>query len=370
MTTDTTPTIQPRRLRALLRSLIDIYSPSGKEEDIVDFLHVYLKRRKLPVVRQSLEDDRDNLLIMPRQSDVSVVLVGHVDTVPAYDLDDYEYERDGDTILGLGAADMKGGCAAMVEAFLSLWEHCTAPPPVAMALLVGEEEEGDGAQRLVEDFHAPWAIIGEPTELRPCLSHYGYIEIQMVVRGRRVHASLANLRPNPIQIMLYLISKIADYITQQQPELVYNVRDMFSSQAGYVVPEWCEAWLDVHLPPLAPIGEVTMELEELLTRDYDNDPEVDVTVKFVTIDAGYELPEKGPIVEVLKDVYARKELCWEPGAFRSHSDANQLWAAGIKPILLGPGSLEHSHMPEESVAFTEVRLAAELYLDTLRALAG
>jgi acetylornithine deacetylase len=57
---------------------------------------------------------------------------------------------------------------------------------------------------------------------------------------------------------------------------------------------------------------------------------------------------------------------WQPGVFRSHSDANQIWTAGIKPILLGPGSLEMAHIPEESVSFAQVCTAAEIYLDLIR----
>ena len=42
--------INPQRLRKLLQKLIDIYSPSGKEEDILDFVKGYLKRRDLSVI--------------------------------------------------------------------------------------------------------------------------------------------------------------------------------------------------------------------------------------------------------------------------------------------------------------------------------
>jgi len=41
--------------------------------------------------------------------------------------------------------------------------------------------------------------------------------------------------------------------------------------------------------------------------------------------------------------------------------ANQLWSAGVKPIVIGCGQLEKAHGPEESVAFAQVRQAAELY---------
>lgn len=356
--------IKPQRLQRLLRRLVNIYSPSGKEEEILEFLYGYLKRHDLPVVRQSVDDNRYNLVVVPSEMDIRLALVGHLDTVVAYDLDRYGYEEHGDVVTGLGSADMKGGCAAMIEAYRSLWERGSRPP-VALCLVVGEEEEGDGAERLLEDYHFPWAVIGEPTDLRPCLSSYGYLEIQISTSGKRMHASLANVRQNPIEVMLRLILQISHYLERKQPELVYNIRDLFSSQAGFVVPDRCEAWLDVHLATTAPIGEIATELEEIFSESHQENSSVDATFRIATIDAGYELPAKGPVIETLKIIYARRSMPWEPQAFRSHSDANQFWAAGVKPILLGAGQLEKAHAPDESVSFQQVCLAAELYLDLL-----
>jgi acetylornithine deacetylase len=360
--------IQPQRLRNLMRRLIDIYSPSGKEEEVVDYLHGYLKRHGLPVVRQEVDDGRDNLVVAPSHGDIHLALIGHLDTVTAYDLEDFGFDEEGDRVIGLGSADMKGGCAAMVEAFLSLWESqpdAASNGKVALALVVGEEEDGDGAQRLVKEFHFPWAIIGEPTELKPCLSHYGYLEIHVTTRGQRKHASLANKGDNPIKAMLHLLLQISNYIECCRPEAVYNIRELTSSQAGFVVPDRCEAWLDNHLPPTAPVGEIMLELEEVLLQERQNNPQMDAALRFATMHAGYELPDKGLLVEALRAAYGRLALPWEPLPFRSHSDANLLWAAGVKPIIIGPGQLEQAHAPGESLSFQQVCLAAQLYYDIL-----
>lgn len=360
--------VRPRRLRQLFRRLLDIYSPSGKEEEILDYLRSYLKRHGLPLTEQPLDGHRYNLLVLPAETEPRLLLVGHVDTVVAHDLDDFGHEERGDRIVGLGAADMKGGCAAMVEAFISLYEAGHRSAPVGLALLVGEEEDGDGAKRLVRDYHFPWALIGEPTNLRPCLSHYGYVEIQLATRGRRVHASLANLALNPIESMLHLLLKLSHFLRCTHPEIVYNIRECVSSPSGFAVPERCDAWLDLHLPPQAPLGAITLEIEELVACEHQANADFEGSIRFVTIHAGYELPEKGMIVESLKSTFDKHSLEWQPQPFRSHSDANLLWAAGIKPILLGCGGLEQAHAPEESVSFEQVHLAARLYLDTMQAL--
>jgi acetylornithine deacetylase len=118
--------IDPERLRRLLRRLMDIYSPSGKEEEILAYLYGHVKRKGLPVIRQEVDDSRYNLIVIPPDTDARVALIGHLDTVVAYDLENYGYEEQDDLVSGLGAADMKSGCAAMVEAYLSLWKLDTS----------------------------------------------------------------------------------------------------------------------------------------------------------------------------------------------------------------------------------------------------
>jgi len=360
--------INPRRLQRLLRRLINIYSPSGKEEEILDYLYNHLKRRSLPVVRQEVDDNRHNLLVAPPEAEIQLVLVGHLDTVPAYDLEHYEAEQVGDLITGLGVADMKGGCAAMIEAFVALWGQGGPPPPIALALVVGEEEEGDGARELVRDYQFPWAVIGEPTDLIPCLSTYGYLGVQLSTKGKRLHASLSDRERNPVAALLRLILGITRHMDEKRPELVYNIRDLRSSQAGFVVPEFCEGWLDIHLPPSEPVADIMTELEEIVARDGEVNKPVETILRFDTVDSGFTLPEKGPVVERLKEIFSRRLLPWRPTPFVSHSDANQLWQAGVRTILLGPGELTKAHAPDESASFRQICLAAEIYYDLAMAM--
>lgn len=354
--------IDAKRLHQLLRRLLDIYSPSGKEEEVLDFLYRYMKRRQLPVIQQEVDEGRYNLIVSPSGREADFAFIGHLDTVTAYDLEDLASQQDGDMIRGLGAADMKGSCAAMVEAFTCLWEQGYRDIPLAIALVVGEEEEGDGAEELVKDYHFPWAIIGEPTDLKPCLSHYGYLEVQLMTRGDRLHASLARQGRNAVQDMLQTLLKVSQYLEKERSEIVYNIRDLYSSGGGFVVPDGCEAWLDLHLPAAAPVAEITMELEEIVARQQQENPSLDATIRFTTIHSGYELPEKGPVIGALKAVYLERLLPWEPLAFPSHSDANQLWSAGVKPLVLGCGQLEKAHSPEETISFQQVVMASEIYL--------
>ena len=355
-----------QRLKRLLIRLIDIYSPSGKEEEILSYLKGYLKRQGLTVISQPVDEHRYNIIVTPEKGDILMALIGHLDTVSAYDLDHYSaVEKDGE-IIGLGAADMKGGCAAMIEAFLTLRESHGPDVPFALCLVVGEEETGDGAAQLMKEYRFPWALIGEPTDLAPCFKSYGYIESQINTVGKRQHASLAGRRQNAVETLLGGLLRFTSHMEQKRPDLIYNIRDLFTPRAGFAVPEYSEAWIDIHVPPETSIGAIITEIEEVVSAR--NEDASDITVKFrtETIDSGYELPLKGNALSVIKSVFDEHHLPWSPNSFRSHSDANQIFSSGAKPVILGPGRLEKAHAQDESVPFDQVVKAARVYLSLMK----
>ena len=196
--------IDPVRLRKTFLDLLDIYSPSGKEEDIQIYLEELLTRAGFSVERQEVDDDRYNLRVTMGSDEPGLYLVGHVDTVPAWDLDEFGPQHEGDIIRGLGSADMKGGCVAMVEAWLALAGALKPEerPSVGLLLVVGEEENGDGSITFLESCRPPWVVIGEPTSLAAGFSHYGYLEAGFVTRGIRSHSSLPEFGHNAVESML------------------------------------------------------------------------------------------------------------------------------------------------------------------------
>lgn len=366
----TTPAIDPKRLKRLLRSLIDIYSPSGKEDEAIDYLFTTLKRAGLAVTRQMVDEDRDNLLVLPPDGEAELLFVGHVDTVPAYDYETYETDFEGDTVWGLGATDMKGGCAAMIEAFMAWQDSGRELPRAALALVVGEEENGDGTAALVREYHFPWAIVGEPTDMGISMSHYGYVELELRAGGKRMHASLAEQAPNAIKAMLSTLSHLMPMLDSYSPGLVYNLRDMTSSSSGFAVPEWCEAWLDLHLPPGVAPDAFVAAVEEAIEPVRAKIAPATLSAIFTTVHAGYTLPAKGPHVERLQTLAKEMGLPFNERPFPSHSDAALLWEAGIKPAIVGPGKLAVAHTRDEAVSMAQVEQAARFYLAILEQLSA
>lgn len=356
--------INPQRLRQHLLEMIDIYSPSGKEEDIQLYLEGLLQAAGLSVQRQLVEDDRYNLISTLGSSPPQLYLVGHVDTVPAWDLDDYEAKEEWGIVRGLGSADMKGGCAAMLEAFLSL---ATLPleqqPAVGLLLVVGEEENGDGSERFLESCTPNWVVIGEPTSLSPCFGHYGYVEAQLVTKGRRSHSSLPELGHNAVESMLQILLQLgqAPLFSRDNLQVFYSIRELSSSRAGFVVPDRCEALIDLHLAPEISPEQVKAAISEQLAGAGEaiTDLHLDVTFDFSA--RGYQLAAQQWLEQVLEKIYPKLNLPLQLTPFRSHSDGNLFFAAGVQPLILGPGSLETAHTNEEQTALAEVEAAARIY---------
>lgn len=352
--------VQPERLKQLLKDLVDIYSPTGKEEEAVEYAEQYLKKQGLAVVKQEIDEYRFNLIVLPdKRDEMTLCFIGHLDTITAHDIEDYSSKEEGDTVSGLGTADMKAGCAAIIEAFTALAQTGSMFPPVGFALVVGEEEDSIGAKALVREYSFPWAVVGEPTNMAPCLGHYGYLEVLLRTGGKRVHSSMPELGQNAIEAMLKLLLQVTNYLTSSPHKLVYNIRQLSSFPNGFVVPDTCEAWLDLHLPPNSQIDVLKTELEQLIKAA----PALDAYLRFEETHAGYRISPERPFVEKLRKTYQKMALAWQPQDFRSHSDGNILWAAGVDPIILGPGRLEEAHTPEESVSFSQVLQAAQLYLN-------
>ena len=357
--------INPERLRKTFLEMLQIYSPSGKEEDIQMYLEKILAAAGFHVERQEVDEDRYNLRVTMGPEETWLYLVGHVDTVPAWDLDAFGPKEEDDIILGLGSADMKGGCAAMVETWLALAEALEPAerPSVGLLLVVGEEENGDGSAKFLESCRPPWVVIGEPTSLAAKFAHYGYLEAGFVTRGLRSHSSLPELGHNAVESMLRVLLLLGNHplFDRAKSEIVYSIREMKSARAGFVVPDRCETWIDLHLPPDNDPVALQDSIRRIVADFGKSIPGLDLDLAFEFASAGYNLGTDNHLAHLLQEVYPKLGLALEMDAFRSHSDGNLFFAAGVKPLILGPGSLETAHTHDERVLFAEVSAAARIY---------
>jgi acetylornithine deacetylase len=361
--------IDEESLVELLTEAVQQYSPSFAEEPAMEVFTARLERAGLSYLRQPVApresgDSRANLIVELGPRPARLMWVGHVDTVPAVGEEEPGLRQEGDLLYGLGTSDMKSGCAAVLEALIALRRSgVVLREGLRVALVVGEEEYGDGAEALLREYMAPLTVIGEPTGLAACPDHFGYYECRLHSRGKRVHAALPELGANAIHAMLAWLTDILEE-GRRLPfaeMLAVNPRQITGGADLFVVAEHCEAALDVHVPPgvgREPVGELIERARRQALATHAG-----CTLEFEEVHwaPGYANEPDAAALEPLRRAYAQIGLPWSPLAFRSHSDGSLFYQRGSVPLICGPGRLEVAHTRGEHVSLTEVKRAARLY---------
>jgi acetylornithine deacetylase len=122
-----------------------------------------------------------------------------------------------------------------------------------------------------------------------CLGHYGYLEVLLRTHGKRAHSSMPELGQNAIESMLKLMLRVTDYATTGTEGLVYNIRELSGFPSGFVVPDTCEAYVDLHLPPHSQIDKLKTELEHIVEKAGKEIPGLDAVLRFEEARPGYRI---------------------------------------------------------------------------------
>jgi acetylornithine deacetylase len=365
--------ISPKRLVRLLEDAVATYGPSYAESAAVDVFADALEEaglsvQRLPVLNEDGEPsdpERFDLIVRIGPQPPALTWVGHTDTVVLIDEEQLRPTiRDG-KLYGLGAADMKGACAAAVEATIALAHSgIHMERGIVLALVVGEEEYGDGCAALPDSVLGPVALVGEPTGLRPCLRHFSYEELSLRVRGARAHAALPEHGSNAIHAMLGWATRVLEATADEPwPEtpVAINPRTIRGGDSMFAIAEECAAEVDAHLPPRVEIDAVRRIVEETAAAAMDAHPGCTCEWETVFSAPGYAVEPDDPAMDVFKRGFALAGVDWSTEDFRSHSDAVALRERGVLPVICGPGDLAVAHTIDEHIPLDQLEQAAFLY---------
>lgn len=369
--------IDERRLTQLLVEAVGCYSPSGQESPAAEVFEGALAEAGIPMHRHpvpgpSHDEERCNLLATLGPEPPALLLVGHMDTIALWSDEELNVQRDGDIVHGLGSADMKSGCSAMIEALTAVAAAGTSlKRGVQLALVVGEEDYGDGVEALIEDglIRAPLTLVGEPTDLKPCTRHYGYIEYEMAGEGTRVHAALARKAGNAIHATLDWVSEIFSEMRRLPfaGETSVSLREIRGGTSLFVVPNKCELVLDVHLPPGEGVEAMDAIIEDARSKIGKTHSQSSLRSERLYWAPGYVIEQDEPLLKPIVEGFRALDMPWDPAVFPSHSDASQLHRQGTVPVVCGPGKLDVAHTPEECVSLSDTTRAARLYAAVIHA---
>src|SRR5579885_2565910 len=295
--------VDRERLVETASSLIDVHSFTGDEQRMAERMAELFHELGLHVQWQQVEDGRANVLgTWPGGGGgPSLMLNGHMDTsysgrepwlrdVPGFQPSAFV---DDGRLYGLGISNMKGALACYVEALRALADAgVRLKGDVLVAAVCGEIEktqQGDaqgaqyrgyaaGSRYLVTHGGvADMCILGEPTEGKVVLGHYGSLWLRISTRGNFIHTAFIEGRrsENSILRMREVLEGVLEWIPtwEEDPENEYRgaraIVNVGAIQGGFGwrvsrTPHRTDLFLDVRVPPTKPMPIARAQVMEMV----------------------------------------------------------------------------------------------------------
>jgi succinyl-diaminopimelate desuccinylase len=302
---------------------------------------------------------------------------GHLDVVPAGDPSTWRHPPFGaevvdGTLIGRGAADMKGGIASALGAVSAVRRSGVGlAGRLDLHLAADEELAGlHGTKVLLERglLDQDAAIVGEATDLNLALAERGGAWITATARGRAAHGSTPHLGVSAITSMARFLLRIDEVLPDLEHPLVgrptVNAAMIQGGSAPNVVADRCVVEIDRRIiPGETEPEEVLKPFERLADAIRAEHPEIDLSVEIRQWTDAAETTADTAIADLCRAA-VRTETGRESidTGFTGITDARfYLNDRSIPTIILGPGSLGVAHMANESVEIAQLVTAARVY---------
>jgi succinyl-diaminopimelate desuccinylase len=321
--------------------LVNIPSESGNEAELYSYV-------RSTVPSEPVFDDGESVIFARRAGRPLVLLAGHTDTVPSQGNLPGRIE-DG-AVVGLGASDMKGGLAVMIE-LARLAAETELAYDVAF-LFFPREELGPAVNPLPAIFaqaplvdEAELVIVLEPTDNTLQLGCLGNLVARAVYEGRSSHSARPWLGVNAITLALrglqpVLLSEPRDVAVEGLIfREVVSVTELNAGIASNVIPARAEATVNFRYAP-----DRTAESAEAWIRELLGDG-----VEIVSNQPGAHVPARAPLVERLQAVGG-----FELQPKQAWTNVADFAARGLDALNLGPGGTRYAHTVDERVEIAEL----------------
>jgi succinyl-diaminopimelate desuccinylase len=343
--------VPPGDVAARTLALVDIHSPSREEREIADYVE-----REMPW-RPTWRDGETLWYSTAVGDEPLVVLAGHLDTVPANG--NFPGRHSEGVVAGLGASDMKGGVAVMIELARALADRGTAGGLAAGFLFFPREEISVEESPLPEFFatgalgRTALVIVLEPTDNELQVGCVGNINARLRFTGRSAHTARPWLGDNAIDRALEGLAPLKglpphDVSVGGLPfREVLSITRIAGGRADNVVPDVVEATVNFRYAPDRSRPDAEARLRELVGGD----------IEILSHSPAASVAVDNPLVQRLRTIggfEVTPKQAWTPVA--------QFAEVGLDAINFGPGATRFAHAPDEQV---EVE-ALERSLDAFR----
>jgi acetylornithine deacetylase len=341
----------------LLQSMVRIPSVSGDEAACRDFLagwfadhgvKAWTSGRNVLGVVEGEDPEGPGLLLLTH---IDVVPVG-----PGWTREPWDGALEDGKVFGRGSNDAKSSAAAMAWAVAHI-DRAAIRGRLIVALVCDEETGGEGIEACGDELPSFAAsVVGEPTGLDVCPGQRGLFRASVTAHGRQCHASRPWEGVNAIELAARDVAAIQGLTLGGEDELLGPATLQATVIQGGTRPNV--------LP-----GECTIELDGRPTPDCDNAAllaHLEGAVKGeVTVRSNRFLPVRTARDERIVQL----ALAASPtGAVRGFGGVSDLFHVRHKPgVVMGPGTSEASHAPDEWVAVEQVEAAVKAYDEIARA---
>lgn len=387
----------------LALNLIEIDSSTAcaaRERNVAAFLMNLFKHEGIPCRLQEIDGDRGNViaLLTGNGTKKSLMLNGHMDTVPAGDMQQpfAPYIKNG-ILRGRGAADMKSGLAAMAYSLILLKRmEILLGGDVVFAGVIDEEAAKSTGSRYLAEYgpKTDYAIVGEPTCLRPVTAHKGIDYFSVTFTGRAAHSSTPENGINAVYAASEYALLVKDRLIPEYQKKCHPlvgsptvnlglVKGAAQANTGFltghaetfagIVPDICTVWLDIRWIPGQTIEGILSDLNQLGEPLKDKYPGLQIHAEYI------RLPR--PAMEIAPDddlviAVARHAESFEPGAGTPEgasyfADSGILSGVGHTPsMIFGPGDIRFAHAADEHIETGQIIKAAKIYALTAAEICG
>ncbi len=305
-----------------------------------------------------------NLIATKGSGTGGLVLAGHSDTVP-FDEGRWQTnplqvcERD-QRFYGLGTSDMKGFFPLALAA-ATQFDDARLVGPLTLIATADEESTMNGAKSLLKSqiHQAKAVIIGEPTNLRPIRMHKGMLMSRILIQGHSGHSSNPALGNNAIDGMHRIITGLMALRLELQAEqnlafeVPYTTLNLGHIHGGDSPNRICahtELQFDLRIIPGQNTDVITARIQSLCQHESEASG---LQVKWEPLMDPVPPFEEGAdsalvrLAETLTDAAAASALfATEAGFFK---------ALGAEALVMGPGSIDLAHQPNEYLAFDQIK---------------
>lgn len=334
---------------------------------VIEQLHSWLETLgfKCEVMPVPGEPTKANLIATLGSGFGGLVLSGHTDTVPCdpelWTSDPFQLTERDNRLYGLGSCDMKGFIALAIEAAKSFIDTPLKAPLIILAT-ADEESSMSGARALVEAGKpkARAAVIGEPTGLRPIRMHKGMMMEAVRIEGQAGHSSDPSLGANALEAMNGVMNELINLRTELQSKH-HNANfkiDVPTLNLGCIhggdnpnrICGRCELEFDLRpLPGMSLDGLRNLISERL--HHIGTKHKVDLSVR--SLFPGIPPYEQAANTELVAMAERLTGTSAEAVAFGT--EAPFLQQIGMETIVMGPGSIDQAHQPDEFLALDQIR---------------